>query len=161
MKFQSITNPKFIKAGNRIVEENGEILVLLRYPGGNRNFILFPSKEKFNNFLKQRKKKESITIFKSTEIIQRGLVNETFLSNIFEKAYGLSKIKWLSIGKQSSEEDYDNWCFIADILELTEEIEDSKGSYITVIKEPDWFDENRIYHGYAPDEDGIIRPTSY
>jgi hypothetical protein len=29
------------------------------------------------------------------------------------------------------------------------------------LDEPEWLDENKVIHGYEPDEDGQIRPGAY
>lgn len=161
MELKNINNPEFINLGLRILEKNKELLVMIRYPFGNKDFVILKSELDFRTFLNQRKKKESISLFKDFHLIISGKVDGTLIKEIMTRATKLESFQWLSIKEQKSESDYDEWCFISNIDGLKEELEDSHGDYIKVILEPNWLDENILFHAYVPDEDGVVRPSSY
>ncbi|MEZ4933807.1 MAG: hypothetical protein R2788_17010 [Saprospiraceae bacterium] len=161
MELRDIRNPVFRGSGIEILKNNGELLILIRYPFGDKDFILLKSKEEFFSFLENRNEKESITLLRSFHAILRGVVDEDFVAKLMEKAVGLKPLQWVSIGKPKDVGDLDNWGFIGDINELQEQLEDAFGRDICILEEPDWFDEELVFHAYVPDKDGIVRLGAY
>ncbi len=161
MSANSIHDPHFIHAGEIILQASGKLLALVRYPyqAGNRDFFMFETKAQFFAFLEARKPKEAVSLFKSFQLVLKGLVDENF---ILKKAAILKKIDtidWLVLG--DSQEVTSECNFVTDRIELQQELFSRLGEEVIILEEPDWISEESTITAYSPDEDGIVRPGAY
>jgi len=162
MKFMSIDSPDFVKSGADILNCNGELLVLLRFPyqAGNKAFQIIRTLPEYIKFLKERKEKESITLMKSFEYVVRGIVNETFIHKLNEKLDRTETMNWLIIWDSVSIE-IGNSYFVNNKIDLRTELTDAMGQNVSIIVEPDWLDEQNSINAYVADKDGVVRPGAY
>lgn len=162
MELFSIKNETFLKKGVEIIRNQGEILIMVRYPyqAGNKDFFIINSEKDFLNFLNQRAVKESITIFKSFENVKEGLVDKEFISKTLIELDKPKHTDWIVLFPEDKDK-AGNWCYDETKEELEESLRLGEGDYVRILEDPDWLNEELIFHAYVPDEDGKVRPGSY
>lgn len=156
---ENTENPDFKKNALRILRENAHLIIFTRY-SANKQFYHIKSEKEFDEFLKTRLNKESLTLFKNKfTIINSGIVNQNFIQEVKAKINQEKEIDWVAIGK---EKDNSQWsAFIANEEEFEEVIEDELDREIIIIEDQDWLNEDITIHAYVPDDDGVVRPGSY
>lgn len=164
MELWNVNNERFQKEGNKIIKQEGELLILLRYSGGagSKDFIIINSEEEFNQFLKKRTARTSITIFKKFETLTKGLVTDDFIRASLLNLKESKNFDWIVMFPEIKDK-WGNidWSFEENKAELEEILRLQIGDYVRILKEPDWLDEEAIFHAYVPDEDGEVIPGAY
>lgn len=163
MELNNVKTEKFRSTGLSLIHQSGEILALVRYPfrAGDRDFVLIDSDKGLNEFLDNRKPKDSVTLFKTFETLKTGAITRDFIDEAVTQLTPSKSGDWLVILPRQGKQQTKNWTFASTKSELEEALRDSLGGYVKILEEPDWHDENKVIHGYEPDEDGQIRPGSY
>jgi len=162
MELWNIKNEEFQKNGIKLIQTNGEVLILIRYPyqAGNRDYFIIKSEKDFINFLNERKSKESITLFKSIENVAEGLINEDFIRITLEELEEPKYSDWLTLFPGIKDKN-ENWFYDETKEDLEESFRFNMGSYVRIVEDSLWLNEELIFHAYVPDEDGEIRPGAY
>jgi len=148
--------------GFDLIEELGEVVVKVRYPyqAGNKDFFILKTKNEFEDFLNKRESRDSVTIFKSVEKVTEGLITEEFIEKTLNEIGKPKYTDWLVIfpGIANLNE---SWFHDETKEDLEESLSINLGNQVKIFEDPDWLEEEMIYHAYAPDEDGEIRPGAY
>ena len=162
MELWNIKSEEFQKNGIQLIQELGEIVVKVRYPyqAGNKDFFIIKTQKEFNEFLDNRKSKDSVTIYKFVEKIKEGVISKEFIKSTLIQLGKPKYTDWLVIFPEITNL-YGNWFYDETKEELEESLKMNLGQYVTIFEDPDWLKEEMIYHGYTPDEDGKIRPGAY
>ena len=164
MELWSTKNERFRKEANEIIKLNGEILIMVRYAysAGSKDFFIIDSEEEFSVFLEARKPKDSITIFKTFENLTEGVVNEDFINKTLNTLVKPKSSDWIVIFPKIIDKwGNPDWSFEETKEELEEILQDQIVDYVRILEEPDWLNEELVFHAYVPDEDGEVRPGSY
>ncbi len=162
MELWNIKSEEFQEIGIKLIQELGEIVVKIRYPyqAGNKDFLILKNKKEFTEFLCNRESRDSITIFESVEKVKEGLITEEFIELTLNELKKPKYTDWLVVFPEESSLN-ESWYHDETKEELEESLRLNLGKYVKIFEDPDWLEEEKIYHGYAPDEDGKIRPGSY
>ena len=160
MELLTTKNKEFRRIACTIIEESGEILVLLRYPyaAGLRDYFVFKSCDEFDRFLHERKPKDSILLFRSFRTIKDGVVTEKFIDDVLPEMKGANSVDWVAMFPVPNDT---RWTYENTKEELTEALTAGLGRHVRIFDEPDWFDEDLVIHAYVPDTDGHVRPGAY
>lgn len=163
MEFNSIKTEKFKSIGLSLIHQTGEILIFVQYPfrAGDKDFFLIDSNQDFRDFLADRKPKDSVTIFKTFKTLKEGLVTHDFIKEALMQLKLIKSADCLVILSRQEKYQTKKWSFSNSESELNEVLHDNLGQSVKILEEPDWLDDNKVIHGYEPDEDGQIRPGAY
>jgi hypothetical protein len=163
MELNNVKTEEFKSTGLSLIQQSGEILTLVRYPfrGGDKDYFLIDSDQGFKEFLDNRKPKDSVTIFKTFDFLKEGLVTQDFIDETLTQLNSIKSTDWLLIFLGQEKQKTNNWAYAGTEIELKEMLHDNLGHYVKILDEPEWLDENKVIHGYEPDEDGQIRPGAY
>ena len=162
MEPKSTTTPDFINEALNILKQNGEILVVIRFPymAGSKDFFIIKNENDFRQLLRNRKPKDSVTVMKSFSLLERGRATPEFITKVMQNLEKPAGLEWLVIGK-TNDKYLDNWNWAETKEELKAEIEDRMGNEVTILEEPDWISDETSINAYAPDDDGVVRPGAY
>lgn len=162
MELWNSKNKEFELRGIEIIRNQGEILILIRYPyqAGNKDFFLINSEKEYKEFLEKREAKDSITIFKSIENVIEGLVTEEFITQALNNLERPKYSDWVVIFPEDKDKS-EHWYYNENKEDLEESLRLNLEKYVRIIEDPDWFNKEVIFHAYVPDEDGKVRPGSY
>ena len=162
MELGSAKSEDFQRRGIQIIEEKGELLVLVRYPyqAGNKDFYLLNSKDDFLKFLDIRSPKELISIFSKIEDVVSGVVKEDFIKQVKSKIEKPKYTDWITLFLDIQDEGQ-HWYYDETKEELEESLLTNIGRSVRIIEDPEWLDISLICNGYIPDDDGVIRPGAY
>ena len=158
----SINNERFIKTAIDIINRNGEVLVLVRYPyqAGNRDFFLIKSSIEFEEFIEKREPRESVMVFELIENVIEGTVAKALITSILDRVVKPKYSDWLVIFKEL-EGRTQHWDYCENKEELEDALISSLGCSFRVLEDPLWVDERLVYHAYVPDQNGGIYPGRY
>ena len=147
-----------------LLEHNEKVLALVRITNSANkgHFFFIESKDDLKNLIKKGKPSDSITVFKSINILNSGVVTEKFIQSILAKTAAYNFDPELLIVTDSykdyqQKEDSD-WEFAENLTELQEVLTENLGNNVTLMLEPECFNEENEFHLYTPDKNGISKP---
>ena len=149
MEFYPFYFKDFLSKASQILQTQGELLLLIRYPAqaGNRDFFIIQSYEAFLKFLKERSLHDSIYIFKSFDKVAAGLVTESFIAKTMDEIKLPTQGNWLVIFTVINSIDR-HWFFVDNKEELRITLQKWMGEQVRILEEPDWHNEEMAYHTY-------------
>ncbi|EZH75880.1 hypothetical protein ATO12_03560 [Aquimarina atlantica] len=158
-----MTKNDFIKYVTELLKGNNKVLVLVRIPnsGNNRNYFFLENPNELGELIAESNASDSITVFKSINQLNSGLVTEDFIRTItesqikdnFEPELLIINNTYKEYRKNGSSE----WNTVENIDELKEILTDNTGENISIILEPDFCNEQNTFHLYVPDEYGVSK----
>lgn len=162
MELENSTIEELKQCGLNLIEEQGEVLIKIRFPyqAGSKGFFIIKNKDEFVEFISKREARESISIYKVVEKIIEGRINIEFIENVLTQLDKPKYTDWLIIPSGIYIEN-DNWNYKDTKEELKETLELCLGQDIQILEDPEFVNEDLIIHAYIPDEDGIVRPGAY
>ncbi|WP_298508393.1 hypothetical protein [uncultured Kordia sp.] len=146
-----------------LLKKNSQVLAFVRIPNAaNTNYYFFlKSMKDVESLLNNSNPSDSITIFKSIDILDSGIITEAFIKTILTTTSNYSFDPELvvtthynhELQKEDAEHEY-----AESTNQLKEVLTKLMGIYITLIKEPDFLDDENTFHIYVPDKNGISKP---
>jgi len=157
---ENFSKPYFKNSAFEIIKETREILLLIRrpYTAGGKDYFLFKSKEELNKIFDKLKSGDALTIIKDYTKIKETIIDEELIVEL-KNSYNIKRVDWLLFIFEKDGEQWSNW--ITDEEDFKDCIEEEKGSFIVLMEDPDWLNEETTIHAYVPDPDGIVRPGAY
>ncbi|AXT59292.1 hypothetical protein D1816_02660 [Aquimarina sp. AD10] len=158
-----MTKDDFIKSVTELLKDNNRVLALVRIPnsGNNRNYFFLENPNQIGELINESNTSDSITVFKAINELNNGLVTEDFIKTITE-----SQVKdnfepeFLIVNntyREYQEKGDSEWNTVENVNELKEVLIDNIGETVTIISEPDFYDEQNTFHLYVPDEYGVSK----
>ena len=159
-----MTKINFIKSITDLLKENNKVLTFVRIPnsGSNRNYFFMENINDLNELLSRSNASDSITVFKTINELNNGLVTELFIKNLItSQSHNNFKTELLIVNntyREYQKNGVSKWAIVENIDELKEELTDSMNEKVSILLEPDFCDEQNTFHLYVPDKYGISKP---
>ncbi len=154
----------FIKSVTELLKSNAKVLTFVRIPnsGNNRNYFFLENSYELNELIDKSNESYSITVFKTINELNHGLVTQDFIKNVTDSQIKDSFETELLIINNTYEEyqknGYTEWNVVENINELKEVLIDTINKKITILSEPDFCNEQNMFHLYVPDKYGKSKP---
>lgn len=167
MDYLATSSNKFLETAKRWIEENEEVLVLVRFHAcaGNKSWEFYGSYELLEQRLLDLPAQTSVIIFQEHEFDLKGRVDKDFIKRAIDKVKNQSDwmLIWLEKVVYGSVSWFRNeWGQTSD--ELKEELLDEEifGKLVVVGKEPDWIDDHEgLIAAVVPHVDGSVQCGIY
>lgn len=165
LSYPPTTNPNFLTTLEKWLQEQPEILVLIRHShsAGARDFEFFRSFRDLSDRLRQLSQRACVTAFRSPQLPIRGVVNDEFISKCLRDIPNGSEYLVVETVKRiyGSKSWFHNGAGTSH-AELRDELEESRGKPVAVGLHPDWLEDNEnVISAVMPDEDGVARTGIY
>ncbi|WP_420571727.1 hypothetical protein [Kordia sp.] len=143
-----------------LLERSKRALVLLRIPYSSNkgDFFFLEDEDDITNLISNSKSGYSLTIFKSIDVLNSGIITEKFIQTTLKIASKHTFDPELMVVFDSYK-DYQrkrgaDLEFAENIDELQEILTENLGKKITLIVEPMYFNEENEFHLYIANSDG-------
>ncbi len=164
MANQPTSSSTFLTTVSNWIQENDEVLVLIRYSSaaGNKDFEFHTSFETFDAKLSMLKPRDSVIVFRERQLPFRGTVDPDFVRNALELVP--EGIEWLLLCSKIREYSYENCKYGyyphkagETHEELVESLHEFDGAQIALGNYPPWLEDNEsVISAIVPEPDGSM-----
>jgi len=158
-----MTKIEFVNTTYQLLEEKDRVLVFLRIPNsGNNRHYFFVNQEDFDDLMRRCNPSDSITIFRSINLLNSGIVSNKFIESFLKSTSQDNFKPELVVLKDNyngfKEKGYSEWAGVENMNELEEYLSESIGEYVSLLGGLDFCDELNTIHLYFPDKNGLSKP---
>jgi len=164
MSYVSTTNQKFLATLEDWLQDQDEILLLIRYSAaaGSKEFEFFPSFSKLTERIRKLPPRTCVTAFKQPQLPLRGIIDDSFINNCLKAVSDGSEFLIVeTIRRTYGSISSFHYTAGESQAELREELENLRGYTVAVGPYPPWHDSNDVVSAVVPDENGAVTTGIY
>jgi len=160
MAYQSTSSPDFLRLVEEWIQENQEVLVMIRYSAmaGSKDFEFYYSIDGFKNRLSELPSRTCIIAFRQRQLPLRGKVDAAFINRALETLPDAGE--WLLVGLDYIDYGTTGWYQKSTggtHEELRESLNDFEGENVALGAYPPWLEDNEfVVSAVVPETNGAV-----